>query len=253
MRLLDTTQETATSWSPYKVETKQFLQDALYTSTIALFKASLGSNYLPNTAYVISGCVVSGSNVTAGSIFFNGTYYDASALTGATTLPITYNFLTTPDATADPTIFSDGTTHNIHNNVTVVAQNGSISGIFNTSTLVYLNKPNWITPTSELGTNFIIPATFTTYPNVFQYRKNNLNQLEFRGIVQCVSGAGATTLLTMPVGFRSVYFKQFPTYNATSGGFNTSNFDHTSYIVSISSIATNNYYSLDGVKISLDA
>lgn len=116
MKRLDTTQSTATAWSPYPEETRQFLQDANSEVFEALIKSIVGSSYSASVPYVIEGCVISGVgpySITAGKIFYGGVFYNVnsgSSLAG----PIEFKLVTTNDGVADPIEFSDGSTHNIH-------------------------------------------------------------------------------------------------------------------------------------------
>lgn len=119
MKKLITTLETATSWSPSKVETRKFLQDANNEVFAALIKTIITQNlgsYSLTVPYVIEGCTLSNLNktITSGKVFYNGIFYNTTALTNTTTAPIKFAIEQTADGTADPTIFSDNSSHNIH-------------------------------------------------------------------------------------------------------------------------------------------
>ena len=112
MKRIDTTQETATSWSPFKVESKAFMQDANKEMVQALCQnliSNSGLTYSPTVPYYIGQY----NNLifpSDGTIFFNGELYIMRQNSGSIFAVID----TTPDAVADPTTFSDNTTHNIH-------------------------------------------------------------------------------------------------------------------------------------------
>lgn len=118
MKTIDTTQETATAWSPWKVESKEFIQKAYTEQDAAIIKALVTSNlgtYSLTVPYVIEGCVLSNVNrdLSAGVIFYGGKFYNVSSITGGTA-PLEFQLESTYDGTADPTQFSDSTTHYIH-------------------------------------------------------------------------------------------------------------------------------------------
>lgn len=118
MKKIETNQETATAWSPFKVESKAFLQLASAENYGALIKSIVISNlgsYSSTVPYVVEGCVLSNVNkdISAGIVFYNGVFYNVSAITGGTA-PLEFQLETTADGTADPTTFSDGSSHDIH-------------------------------------------------------------------------------------------------------------------------------------------
>ncbi|HXU26533.1 MAG TPA: hypothetical protein VN698_04815, partial [Bacteroidia bacterium] len=72
MNTLDTSHESSTSWSPYKVETKKFLEDAKRETFANVMQGLIGNNYDDTKVYVLYGCEISGSGpytISAGAIF----------------------------------------------------------------------------------------------------------------------------------------------------------------------------------------
>lgn len=146
MNTLDTTNETATKWSPYKAETKKFLEDAKLETVKNVVNAILGSAYVANKMYVLYGCVATGTDpgvrtVTAGAIFYNGEVYSVDAFSGTTTGSdvLVASVSDTADLTADPTTFSDGTQYGIHRVRKIAISIGaSGSGAADLNNFIYL-------------------------------------------------------------------------------------------------------------------
>jgi hypothetical protein len=118
MKKIDTTQETATAWSPWKVESKAFIQTAYSEAFESLIKSVIYTNlgaYDPTKAYIVEGCVLSNSNrdISTGVIFYNGVFYNVGQITSGTA-PLEFQLESSADGTADPTTFSDGSPHSIH-------------------------------------------------------------------------------------------------------------------------------------------
>lgn len=122
MNTLDTTNETASAWSPYKVETKAFLEAAKLETFSNVIQGLLGGIYQTGKVYVIWGCVDSGGgggtfNISAGAVFYNGEIFSVDA-TGSFTpgggQTAVATISDTADPTADPTNFSDNVAHDIH-------------------------------------------------------------------------------------------------------------------------------------------
>lgn len=154
MKVLDTTQETATAWSPYKVETKQFLQDANNEVFEALIKSIAGQGYSSSVPYIIEGCVVSGGgpySITAGKLFYGGVFYNVSSGSGLTG-PIEFVTESTPDPTADTTKFSDGTDHNIHLDVHYKPVSSGGGGDFDTTDFVSIYGAGKVTQDIKTAT-----------------------------------------------------------------------------------------------------
>lgn len=139
MKRLSTTPISDVAKMPIKKGTLEFLQDSHKECTDSLVKAIVGSSYDPSKAYVLYGCIDSGVGdnhiITAGAIFFNGEVYLVDATTFTATSPnvpvltiATTQFYTD----ADPVIFTDTTSHNVHDiRKIVIASGASGSGIAN--------------------------------------------------------------------------------------------------------------------------
>ena len=83
MNYRDTTNETATLWSVDAIEDIEFIESAYKEAFKNALIAQIGSTYSPSVAYVIWGCVNSGTNpnpiIGAGAMFFNGEIYTVGA------------------------------------------------------------------------------------------------------------------------------------------------------------------------------
>lgn len=208
MKKIVTTNETSTSASPYKVETKAFIRDGEIECLDALAKAIIGSSYDPTKAYLLYGLTATGTDpgartVSAGAVFFNGEIYLIPAFTGTTTGGdvLVCTITETPDPVADPTIFSDGQTFNIHNDRTIVISVGaSGSADFNFDDIVR-NNPTWVEP--NLNANFS-QANYPTNPKAAYIKDGNVVRL--RGRIRYTDSTSGSDIVafTLPAGFRPV-------------------------------------------------
>lgn len=128
-----------TSEQPFTGRSLKFLQDYEAENLAAIIKALIYQNlgsYSLNVPYVISGCVVtdSGKDVTAGEIFYGGKYYETTALDGATNVA-RFILTKTQDATADPVLFTDSVSKNVHDIYKYVATDAASGGDFDSSDL----------------------------------------------------------------------------------------------------------------------
>jgi len=147
MRILDVSAITNTKQFFPKQGTLQFLQDAYKEQLNNLCLALLGSiAYSPTTAYVLFGCVNSGSGsnyvINAGAIFYNGEVFSVPAvsLTASGNVPVANITTTQYTVNADPVTYSDSTTGNIHNIRTItIGLGASGSGIADYSNFVNVN------------------------------------------------------------------------------------------------------------------
>ena len=254
MKRIDTTKETATSWSPFKVESKAFMQDANKEMVQSLCRniiSNRGLIYSPTTPYFISS--FSTSFTSDGAVFFGDELYimreNSSSLLYA-------KIDTTPDPVADPTTFSDGVIQNIHNNRYLTYSNAATGSLFPVANIInvairtvipFIN----ITPNA----NWVVSSTYFGSPNVFQYRKNSNNEIEFRGFVQNTDSGVTSTVFVLPVGFRPTNVKEFGCRSAVTAGGGGSgvtravifpNGNVNVYLVS------SDYNSFDNVRFSLD-
>lgn len=142
-----TSYETATRWSVDKVESWRFIQDAAKEALDALAKRIIGSSYATNKVYVLYGCVATGTDpgartVSAGAVFYNGEVYlvDAASFTTSGNVAIA-TIADTADPTADPTLFNDNSTEDIHRvRKVLIAAGTSGTGIANLSDFIQAAK-----------------------------------------------------------------------------------------------------------------
>lgn len=145
-----------TSKQPFTGRSLEFLQDALDEDKAGIIQAlvtNILGSYSLTVPYVISGCVVSDSNkdVTAGEVFYGGKYYETTAVNG-TTNTAQFVLTKTQDATADPVIFTDSTSKNVHDIYKFVATDTATPGTFDATDLVYLSSSNLIASELTLST-----------------------------------------------------------------------------------------------------
>lgn len=133
MKKVDLSAVTASNGLPQKSGILEHIQSAYQEAIAETVKSLVGSNsYNPAKAYVLNGVVNSGTGsnyiISAGAIFFNGEVYlvDAASftITGSNVavgaIATTYFSATN----ADPVIFTDGVSRNIHQIRKIVMQPG---------------------------------------------------------------------------------------------------------------------------------
>jgi len=170
MKKIDTTQETATAWSPFKVESKEFLQKSYREMVDSVIRSIVITNlgtYSSTTPYVVEGCVLTNSNkdISAGIVFYGGNFYNVSAKTGGTA-PLEFQLESSADGTADPTTFSDGSPHSIHldYHFTTYSAGAAPSPTFNATALVNLyGTTTVLTGTSSNGSSITVTASSGTF------------------------------------------------------------------------------------------
>lgn len=224
MKQLDTSFATATVGQPVKSGTLNFLQLAYQEAITALANQLIGNGYTANTIYVLAGCINTGAGTTltisSGYLFVNGLVY---AFAGANFTPVQVgvsNFATAQYTTnADPTQFTDGSSHNVHNIITIVLSDAA-SGSGNVTGDANSDYANW----QRVGTPAAmskVTATFPTYTytatftrNLFEYFTTGLTgtnayviTFDFTnaipGVVTRLSfpaASGATLTFTAPAG-----------------------------------------------------
>lgn len=174
MKIIDTSKAVdPNKQQPFSTRSLYFLQRAFQENYKYIANAIVGASYNENTPYVIDGCVLSNANkdITNGHIFYKGLVYTVHGMTGSTGTPIRFLETLTPDATADPTTFSDGTVENVHIDHDYDAlDSATVTYDFSATDLVYLSNLNvnpaiityasGTTITTSAGTNLkLIPST----------------------------------------------------------------------------------------------
>jgi hypothetical protein len=174
MKILDISPISDTSQMPIIKGTLQFLQDAHKETIANTVIGMIGSGYDTSTAYILWGCVNSGSgnnfNISAGAVFFNGEVFavDAAVFTKTSGQAAISNIVTSQYTTnADPVTFSDGTVANVHNIRKIIITAGT-SGSGSAPDYIYFNRPPFQNvPVSIAGSGGI--TVTGTYPNISIY------------------------------------------------------------------------------------
>jgi len=142
MRKLNTSSITNTTGMPVKAGTLQHIQLAYQEVINALARNVVRRDTDTTRAYILFGCVNSGTagsmNVSAGAVYYAGEVYlvDAFTLTVAQTAvsAITTTFFST---NADPVSFTDGVYRSVHEVRKITFSDGaSGSGVFNFNDMV---------------------------------------------------------------------------------------------------------------------
>ncbi|HXR84329.1 MAG TPA: hypothetical protein VN722_08475 [Hanamia sp.] len=144
MKKLDLSSVSSTNQFPVKEGTIDFLQFAYQEALTALGNNLLGNKAVANVGYLLYGCVNSGSGlnyiISAGAVYYNGEIYlvPAATFTAAAGQVAVANIVVTQYTTnADPVVFTDATSRNVHNIRSINFSSGvSGSGIFDFASLV---------------------------------------------------------------------------------------------------------------------
>ena len=180
MKRIDTTQETATSWSPFKVESKAFMQDANKEMFAVIAKNLIESaGYNPySVPYLLEK-----TQLYNQAVYFNGEIYITNVVGG------TYAIIdTTPDAVADPTTFSDNTTHNIHQGRKLIDTTTLTGSLFSWSAMIDL--------TNKINTTLTMINGWSTFQIAPSYKIRN-REVVLSGNATTTAGGptGGTTIL----------------------------------------------------------
>jgi hypothetical protein len=195
MKKLDTTKESSTSWSPYKAETKQFVQDSYAEIFNALVLSKIKNNYTANSVVCLYGCVNTGTGTTyiisEGAVYCNGEVFLVPALPSTVLASgAVFNLSDVADGTADPTNFSDNAIWNIHRVRTAVIANGAtgtgtLSGTSGSdfANLIYTDsvRNSDIVPVgsgvgnTETVIHSFVPSTTTNHANMIATYSGNWN------------------------------------------------------------------------------
>lgn len=124
---------TSTAKQPYLRQTHQHYNDMIDELTKA-FGETIVSN--PSKVTILWGCVNTGTGVltgqsaiiSAGAVYYNGEIYQVPAFSSASLVNGLQGTITTTYSGIDPVLFSDSTTHNVHQIKTIVLSDAAASG-----------------------------------------------------------------------------------------------------------------------------
>lgn len=123
------------------------------------------------------------------------------------------NLTITDDATADPVIFTDAISRNVHNHRTLVSVTGTLgTGLFDVSDLIDISKPKSLLTLTPLLASW---ATYTASPA--KAIIENRNWITLMGGVQKTGAVGGTLFFTLPTEYRPAVSKAFVCYLYDSG------------------------------------
>jgi hypothetical protein len=161
MRKLSTSSVTNTTAMPIKAGTLEHLQLAYQEVANALARNAIGRPTDTTRAYILFGCINSGTagsmNVSAGAVYYAGEIYLVDAFTLTVTQAAVAAIATTFFGTnADPVTFTDGVARNVHEIRKITFSNAaSGSGLFDFNNMV----PTPDVLTTEL--NGAVPTNYT--------------------------------------------------------------------------------------------
>lgn len=180
---------------------------------------SIGESYSnAGTCYVLYGLINSGSGlnyvISAGAVFLGGEIFLVPAqsitVTGGQSPAITQSSVYTTATNADPVSFTDGSTHNIHEDrictFTAVTTSGSYLEFAN---LIRVNYSKALTLTANYSTGLSSTPTLIRNGSVVQGK----------GIIACGASAATTQVITtVDVEFRPSVNRMFPCVITDNGG-----------------------------------
>ena len=230
---------------PMKRGTLAFLQDAHKEALAATIQALIGPTYNPITAYVLYGCVNTGSGanyvISAGALFIGGEIFLVDAVSFSTTglnVPVITYITTQYTTDADPVTLTDTTVHNIHNiKKAQIAAAASGSGVADYSAAFFCNFviPQQVNLTGAGVTgsypNFVIPGGSGAFP-IVAAGNQNVGDISSTGTTVTIS-LGTTLASTnyMPIitlvsnGNNSPSWHDTNLFNMAIGNKTTSSFD----------------------------
>lgn len=202
MKKIDTSFASATVAQPFRSESLQFIQDSYTEAVNALGQSKIGSNYAANKAYILYGCVRSGAadgaassagSVSAGAVFYNGEVFLVPLANYTINLNYAVANIVTTNLSIDPVLFSNSTTHSVHNirQIVITAGASGSGGVSNFKNFVAQDKiRTTILPAnasvSSLTYVDLVGSSYTTPDDGLT--RNYL--ILYRGIMNQASSAG---------------------------------------------------------------
>lgn len=205
---------TTTAKQPFIKRTFAHYQENAEETLNSLAKAICGST---NDFFILYGCENTGTlpavNISAGAIYYNGEIYQVPAFSTVSLVNTVIAKITTTYATEDPVLFTDGSTHYVHQIKTIVLSDGvSGSGDVDFANIKYPNTYIDI-PLTGITFQYIdnggTTRTISSAPsiNTFKYRYDGSSchlLIDIYGIDTVTSNSG--------VGYMAILFNNMPNY-----------------------------------------
>jgi len=211
---------------------------------------SHGLTYNVAVPYLISATSNAGFP-SDGIVFFNDELY----IMRENVASLTYAVIdTTPDTVADPLLFTDNVTRNVHNNRYLEFTNTLSGSLFAIADIIDITRAQ-IMPVVTVGSGGSAPAYQNSWgaSTAVTYRKNIDGLLYLQGIAtKATTSTG--TIFTLPVGYRPTVQKYVSCYLAQAGSIVTDFLAiDTSGNVSLNyaPASANTFLYLDGVSFYL--
>jgi hypothetical protein len=160
MKYLALNSVNSTRSMPLKNGSLLHIQDAYKDTFREVMKCVVGSDYDSSKAYILSGCINSGTGsnfvISAGYIFYGSEVHrvPASSFTASSGQTAVANFGSTNvnGTNYDPVQFTDGSSINVHyENIITIASGVSGSGISDFANLLRINEPQTLQLTLSTG------------------------------------------------------------------------------------------------------
>jgi hypothetical protein len=208
---------------PLKSGSLLHIQDAYKDTFREVMKCVVGSDYDSNKAYILSGCVNTGTLgsyvISAGYIFYANEVYrvPATSFTPAVgeTAIVQSAIVNVNGTNYDPVQFTDGSSLNVHyENIITIVSGVAGSGISDFANLLKVNEHQHLQLSLNSGY-----TTGTSANGVFATR-NTIQQITIECSVQ-VSGSpniGSQICALLPTNFRPLHKVRVPCVVSASGG-----------------------------------
>lgn len=211
---------------PFTAISLAFLQDATFEMVLGIVKTFVGDSYSAAVPYAVSGVTYTGSvstptSVLPGYILF-GTNLIAvlsgfgPAATGARFTRQTTNTYSYNGFGADPLMFTDGVSRNVHDIIKYQIVDAASGGDFGLSQVVYIQDPA-ILSSGSATQKVVSPALNTSFTaiNTISYYKDARGWVHLNGQLQKnQSGGGTTTFISAAAAaFRPTQLKRLSVTN----------------------------------------
>jgi hypothetical protein len=204
MRQINTTFALDPARQPFLAGSLQFIQDAYKE---AIKNLAEGLIKYDNEFIILYGCQVTGSDpgvrmISSGAVYYLGTIYDVN---GASVTTTGSNILvwkkTLEYASIDPVVFSDLSTHSVHELYKMALVEGPIGGSGVADYVCDYNSSIVRRAGGEWKNIGGFQNSFTAGTSTPQYRIDETGKVFLRGTINCPA-SGTANAFTLPAGAR---------------------------------------------------
>lgn len=225
-------------------------QEMVPALAVSLISSVFGDSWDQTKPYALNGLYKNGGGtvIFQGYLYYNGEVFFCPGYGFAVVHDSQFNIEDIPDPIADPTQFTDGSIQNVHRRRRMVITDSATPGLFQWSTLVFVNgKDSWHNVSGGVGFQNSWDNYGTPYQNVRYKKEGNFVVLD-GGLLDGGGGTG-TVAFTLPTGYRPLKQKEYPHPDDGGSGYFTI---YTNGDVKVTFSSVPPIHSLDGIRIPLD-